>query len=140
MTIPILPTINASLNFLAGVFLFSGWLAIKGGNKKLHQTMMTCALISSAVFLACYVTYHAMMHGVVTRYQGTGIKRLIYFSILGTHTPLAMIIVPFSIAATLHAVKGNFSKHTAITRWLLPVWMYVSVTGVIIYLMLYVWR
>jgi putative membrane protein len=137
MTVPLLPTINASLNFLAGAFLFAGWLAIKRGDRKLHQKLMICALISSAVFLACYVTYHAMMHGHVTRYQGTGMMRFIYFSILLTHTPLAMIIVPFSIMAVRHAIRGEFEKHTKITRWLMPVWMYVSVTGVLIYVILY---
>jgi len=133
------PTINASLNLLAGVFLLLGWFAIKKGDRKLHQILMVCALVCSTVFLVCYVTYHAMKHGVVTRYQGTGIKRTIYFTILATHTPLAMIIVPFCIKAVLHAFKGEFKKHTQITRWLFPVWMYVSVTGVLIYLMLYIW-
>ena len=140
MTIPVFPTVNASLNFLAGILLLSGWIAIKSGNKILHKKLMAGALVCSVLFLICYVSYHAMLHGVVTKYQGTGIKRFVYFSILLTHTPLAIIIVPFSILAVRHALRGNFEKHIQITRWLLPVWMYVSVTGVIIYLMLYIYR
>ncbi len=140
MTVPIFPTINASLNFLAALFLIAGWISIKKNNKALHKKFMAAALISSVLFLLCYVSYHALLHGVVTKYPGQGFKRLVYFTILVTHTPLAMIIVPFSIMAVRHALKGNFRAHTQITRWLLPVWLYVSLTGVVIYLMLYVWR
>ncbi len=140
MTAAILPTINASLNFLAGILLFCGWLAIRRKNKVLHQRLMAWALVCSTFFLISYVTYHALKKGVVTHYQGTGISRTIYFFILSTHTPLAMIIVPFSLLAVRHALKGEYSRHTKITRWLLPVWMYVSVTGVVIYFMLYVWK
>lgn len=98
--------------------------------------MMT-ALAASFLFLCSYLTYH-FLHQGLTRYQGEGIWRFIYFFILLTHTPLAAVIVPFCIAAVYFAFKGNFKKHTAITVWLLPVWMYVSLTGVLIYLMLYV--
>ena len=98
---------------------------------------MIAALVASTLFLVSYITYHALIHGV-TRYQGQGLIRIIYFTILLTHTPLAVIIVPFCLVAVYHALKGNFQKHTAITKWLWPVWMYVSLTGVIIYLMLYI--
>ena len=138
MDFKFLPTLNATLNALAGIFLFLGWRAIKAGKKDVHRKMMINAFISSTLFLISYVTYHALKHGVVTHYQKQGILRVIYFTILGTHTPLAMIIVPFAIMALRYALKGNFQKHTQITRWLLPIWMYVSVTGVIIYLMLYI--
>lgn len=140
MDVAIFPTINASLNFLAGVFLLLGWSAIRKNQRLVHQRYMMAALISSALFLLCYVTYHALKQGVVTRYQGTGVMRAIYFFILGTHTPLAMIIVPFCVMAIIHAFKGRYEKHTQITRWLMPTWLYVSVTGVLIYLMLYVWK
>lgn len=140
MSFPIFPTINASLNLLAALFLIAGWIAIKKNNKLLHKKLMVAALISSALFLMCYVSYHILMQGVVTKYSGQGFKRLLYFTILLTHTPLATIIVPFSIVAVRHALKGNFKAHTRITRWLLPVWLYVSLTGVTIYLMLYIWR
>jgi putative membrane protein len=98
---------------------------------------MIGALIASTLFLVSYVTYHALIHGV-TKYQKVGLIRTVYFTILGTHTPLAILIVPFIIAAVRYAMKGEFVKHTRITKWLLPVWMYVSVTGVIIYVMLYI--
>ncbi len=134
---PILPTINAILNALSGILLFLGYRAIKRGNTKVHRAFMISAFASSTLFLCTYITYHILIHGV-TRYQGHGILRPIYFFILLTHTPLAVIIVPFIIAALWHAYKQNFKAHTKITRWLFPVWSYVSVTGVIIYLMLYI--
>ena len=134
---PVLPTINASLNGLAGLFLFLGFLAIKRGKKLLHRQLMMAAFASSALFLCAYVYYHATTH-LLTRYQGQGIGRALYFIILGTHTPLAVLIVPFIIMAIRHALRGEFDKHTRITRWLYPAWMYVSITGVLIYLMLYV--
>lgn len=133
-----LPTLNACLNAAAGILLFSGWRAIKQGKKDVHRKFMVAALICSALFLCSYVTYHVLKEGVVTRYAGEGILRFIYFAILLTHTPLAVIIVPFCIVAVYHAYKQNFVAHVKITKWLFPVWMYVSVTGVIIYLMLYV--
>ena len=133
-----LPTLNARLNATAGMLLFSGWRAIKNGKKDVHRRFMVAALICSAVFLCSYVTYHVLKEGVVTRYTGEGILRVIYFTILLTHTPLAVIIVPFCIIAVYHAYKQNFTAHVKITKWLFPVWMYVSVTGVVIYVMLYI--
>ncbi len=135
--IPIFPTINATLNGLAGVFLLLGWRAIKAKDRLRHQKMMISAFCTSCLFLVSYVSYHILIHGV-TRYQGQGIWRAVYFFILLTHTPLAVLIVPFIIAAILHAKRQNFSAHVRITKWLLPTWMYVSVTGVLIYLMLYI--
>ena len=96
---------------------------------------MGAALIASTLFLGFYLTYHLSVG--TTRYQDEGISRIIYFTILLTHTPLAVAIVPFSLMAVYHALRGNFVSHTRITRWLFPVWLYVSVTGVLIYLMLY---
>lgn len=136
---PLLPTINASLNGLAGVFLFLGFLAIKQQDRQKHKFFMSCAFLSSTFFLCAYVYYHATTH-VITHYQGQGIKRAIYFFILGTHSPLAILIVPFIIMAIRYALRGEFEKHKKITRWLYPTWIYVSITGVLIYLMLYVFR
>lgn len=137
LSIQDLPTLNASLNGLAAIFLFLGGRAIKQKQKEKHKQLMICALISSALFLTSYVIYHYQTHGAVTKYQGEGILRYIYFFILMTHIPLAALIVPFVITAVYYAFKQNYVKHTKITKWLLPVWMYVSVTGVLIYLMLY---
>ena len=132
-----LPTLNACLNGLAGIFLFLGWRAIKAGKRDVHRNFMISALIASALFLCSYLTYHFLVPGI-TRYQGQGLLRIIYFFILITHTPLATIIIPFCLMAVYHAIKQNFTAHIKITRWLMPVWMYVSVTGVLIYMMLYI--
>jgi len=138
MIVKVLPTINVTLNALAGILLFFGWRAIKAGKRDLHRNFMISAFVCSILFLCCYLTYHYLIHGVVTRYQGEGFLRILYFSILLTHTPLAAIVPIFAIKAVIHAVKKDFQKHVRVTRWLYPVWMYVSVTGVLIYLMLYV--
>jgi len=137
MSLPILPTVNASLNGLAGIFLVLGFWAIKRKEQNLHKILMGCAFLSSVLFLSTYVYYHATTH-ILTRYQGHGIKRGLYFFILGTHTPLAVFIVPFIIMSIRYALKGDFTKHTRITRWLYPTWLYVSITGVLIYVMLYI--
>ena len=97
---------------------------------------MSAALTASFVFLIFYLTYHLKTPGL-TRFQGEGVSRIIYFTILLTHTPLAVVVVPFSLLAVYHAVRRDFVSHTRIARWLFPVWLYVSVTGVLIYLMLY---
>ncbi|MBF0504393.1 MAG: DUF420 domain-containing protein [Candidatus Omnitrophica bacterium] len=137
MHLPILPTINATLNALAGVFLVLGRIAIKNKNSGRHKKMMLCAFICSALFLCAYLYYHLTSRGI-SHYQGHGLSRVIYFFVLGTHSPLAVLIVPFIIMAIIYALKGDFKKHTRITRWLYPAWGYVSLTGVIVYLMLYV--
>lgn len=130
------PTINAVLNLMAGIFLCMGYKAIKSGNQTRHRKFMIAALCMSVLFLISYLTYH-YLHGS-TKYTEEGFIRIVYFTILITHTPLAALVVPFCIAAVYFAIKGDFRKHVRITKWLYPVWMYVSVTGVVIYLMLYV--
>jgi len=134
---PILPTINASLNASAGFFLILGGIAIKNKDQIRHRILMICAFCCSTLFLCAYLYYHISSRGI-SHYQGKGILRLIYFIVLGTHTPLAVFIVPFIIMAIRHALRGEFDKHTKITKWLYPTWLYVSVTGVIVYLMLYI--
>ncbi|MCA9402768.1 MAG: DUF420 domain-containing protein [Candidatus Omnitrophica bacterium] len=136
MDIPVFPTINATLNFLAGIFLWWGYTAIKKGDQLTHKKAMIAALTASGLFLISYLTYH-YLHGSI-KYTGEGFLRIVYFTILLTHTPLAALMVPFILAAVYFALKGDFARHVKITRWLFPVWMYVSVTGVVIYLMLYV--
>jgi putative membrane protein len=137
MTLQNLPTLNACLNATAGILLFCGWRAIKAGKQNLHAKLMVSAFAMSVLFLCSYLTYHFMVPGV-TKYEGQGILRLVYFMVLLTHTPLAAIVPPVALIALYHAHKKNFESHTRITKWLFPVWMYVSVTGVVIYLMLYV--
>ncbi len=132
-----LPTLNACLNFTAGILLFLGWRAIRNKKSAVHKRFMIAALTASFLFLVFYLTYHLTTVGV-TRYQGEGLIRGVYFFILLTHTPLAVIIVPFCLRAVYFAMRGDFARHVRITKWLLPVWVYVSVTGVLIYLMLYV--
>ena len=131
------PTINATLNAAAGVCLILGFIAIKNGKRGRHQQMMVNAFVCSTLFLISYVSYHLSGH-LLTRYQGHGMWRGVYLLILGTHTPLAVLIVPFIIRAIVHAVRGEFEQHKRITRWLFPTWLYVAVTGVLIYLMLYI--
>ena len=137
MDIHLFPKLNATLNGLAGFFLILGWLSIKQKKENWHKTFMLSAFCASTAFLVSYVTYHTL-HPGVTRYHGQGIMRPIYFFILLTHTPLAVLVVPLSLRAIYFAIKKDFNRHTRITRWLFPVWTYVSLTGILIYLMLYV--
>lgn len=131
-----LPLINACLNLSAFIALFIGWIKIRQGKKEEHKRMMLLALGFSSVFLVSYITYH-YLHGR-TYYEGQGLSRIIYFFILATHTPLATLIVPLAILALVFAFQGKFESHKKITRVLYPMWVYVSITGVLIYLMLYV--
>lgn len=132
-----LPTLNAALNGCAAGFLLAGYVAVKRRAVRLHQWFMAGALASSALFLTSYLYYHYTA-GAVTRYEGAGFMRALYFAILLTHTPLAALMAPAILLAVWYAWRRRYDRHTQITRWLWPVWMYVSVTGVAIYLMLYV--
>jgi len=137
MSVDQLPAINASLNSIATLLLLGGWWAIKFKHDPvLHKKFMGAALLCSALFLACYLYYHYNA-GAMTRFEKEGAVRLLYFGILFSHIPLAVIMVPFIFAAVWFALKGQLARHKAIVKWVWPVWMYVSVTGVIIYLMLY---
>ena len=138
MTITDLPAINASLNGLSTVFLTLGYIFIKRGQKDAHRNCMVAAFATSTVFLACYLTYHFSVTAV-TRFQGQGIVRPIYFFILITHIILAVIIVPLILVTLNRAWKQRWEFHKRIARWTWPLWMYVSVTGVIVYMMLYQW-
>jgi putative membrane protein len=136
MTVHDIPALNASLNAVAATLLFFGRRAIKVGNRERHRKLMGAALMASVAFLSCYLYYHFTVQ-LVTAYQGTGLMRGVYFFILATHIPLAAGMVPFIIYAVVQALKGRFEKHRRIVRWVWPIWMYVSITGVLIYLMLY---
>lgn len=138
MTINDLPAVNASLNGLATLFLLLGFIFIKRGNKTAHRNCMLAAFITSAVFLACYLTYHFSVQAV-TKFQGQGWVRPVYFFILITHIILAVVIVPMILVTMSRALKERWEGHKKLARWTWPLWMYVSVTGVLVYLMLYQW-
>ena len=130
-----LPHLNACLNGTSAVLLFSGYRFIKAGNVAAHRTCQLSALAVSILFLASYLTYH-FNHGT-TRFQGTGLARPIYFTVLTSHTILAIVIVPLVTLTFYRAFRQDFTRHRRIARITLPLWLYVSITGVIVYLMLY---
>ena len=130
-----LPHLNACLNATSAILLFSGWRFIKAHNVAAHRACQIAALLVSLLFLVSYLTYH-YNHGT-TRFQGTGLARPIYFTILTSHTILAIVIVPLVALTFFRAVRADFARHRRIARITLPLWLYVSVTGVIVYLMLY---
>ena len=130
-----LPHINACLNGTSAVLLLSGYSFIRSGNVAAHRTCQVSALAVSLLFLASYLTYH--FHHGATRFQGTGLARPIYFTVLTSHTILAMVIVPLVVLTFYRAFRGDFTRHRRIARITLPLWLYVSITGVIVYLMLY---
>lgn len=130
-----LPHLNACLNTTSALLLFTGYRFIRARNVVAHRACQIAALVISILFLASYLTYH-FNHGT-TRFQGTGLVRPIYFTILTTHTILAIVIVPLVILTFYRAFRGDFVRHRKIARITLPLWLYVSITGVIVYLMLY---
>jgi uncharacterized membrane protein YozB (DUF420 family) len=129
------PAINAALNGVSAVLLLVGRWFIKQGRMTVHRAIMIAALVSSGLFLGCYLYYHAHVGSV--HFQGQGWARPVYFTILISHTVLAAIIVPMVIITLSRALRERFDRHRAIARWTYPVWLYVSITGVVIYLMLY---
>jgi putative membrane protein len=131
----VLPHLNATLNASSFVLLSSGYYFIRQKRVVAHRNCQIAALTASAVFLVSYVVYH--LHHGTTRFSGQGIARPIYFTVLTTHTFLAVVIVPFVIITVRRARRGDFLRHKAIARWTLPMWLYVSITGVVVYLMLY---
>lgn len=137
MSIQDLPAVNASLNATATVLLAAGWWFIAHERKRAHIACMVSALVVSAAFLTCYLVYHAHVGSV--RFTAQGIVRPIYFTILLTHTILAITVLPLVILTVIPAVRSRFDRHRRMGRWTLPIWLYVSVTGVIVYFMLYQW-
>ncbi len=131
----ILPPLNASMNATAGLLLIAGRIAVQSGRRRLHRNLMLLAVLASSLFLAGYLLHH-FLHGIV-RYQGTGMLRTVYLVILASHTTLAMVLVPLVLAALYRGLRGETAMHRRIARIAFPVWLYVSATGVIIYLMLY---
>jgi putative membrane protein len=139
MSVSDLPALNASLNGLSAVFILLGLAAIKAERKIAHAVCMATAFVTSTLFLACYLTYHYLKAGHVTHFNHPGWPKTLYFIILGTHTPLAVIVLPFIIMTLLRAIQARFDSHRRWAKWTAPMWLYVSVTGVLVYLMLYVW-
>ena len=135
MTIGDLPALNATLNGLSAIFILTGYVLIRRGQRELHKRCMLSALITSSLFLVSYVVYHA--NAGSRPFPGTGIARPIYFAILITHVILAAAILPLALTTAARGLRAQYARHVAIARWTLPIWLYVSVTGVVIYLMLY---
>ena len=135
MTVSDLPAVNAMLNATAAVLLAIGWVLIRRGEIARHRAFMIAACATSVLFLASYLTYHAQVGSV--RFTKQGPIRAVYFTILLTHTVLAAAIVPMVLVTLSRGLRARYDRHRRIARWTLPLWMYVSVTGVVVYLMLY---
>lgn len=134
-----LPAVNACFNGLSGILLVIGWIFIKTQRTRAHIITMSAALVSSTLFLAGYITNNILRHGMVTRFTAEGIIRPVYFALLISHTLLAMIVLPMVVLTVIPALRARYDRHRRIARWTLPVWLYVSITGVLVYFMLYVW-
>jgi uncharacterized membrane protein YozB (DUF420 family) len=134
-----LPAVNAILNGTAAILLVRGYFLIRARKRNQHKKTMIAAFSVSVVFLVSYLVYHA--NSGIVYYQKTGFIRYVYFAILYTHTPLAAAVPVLAIITLRRALKaektGDFSRHRRIARWTLPIWLYVSVTGIVVYLMLY---
>lgn len=128
---------DACLNGTSAGLLVAGYIAVRKGKINIHKTMMISAFVVSTAFLLSYVIYH--LHVGVVHFKGQGWIRPFYFTLLGTHTVLAIVIVPMILITLRRAWLERFDKHRVIARWTLPLWLYVSVTGVLVYFMLYHW-
>ena len=135
LTLSDLPTLNAILNGISFAILLTGYYFIRQGKITAHKTCMLSALAASILFLTSYLVYHYNVGSV--RFTKEGWIRPVYFTILISHTVLAVAVVPLAVITLYRAWKEKFTRHVKIARWTLPIWLYVSVTGVIIYLMLY---
>jgi uncharacterized membrane protein YozB (DUF420 family) len=135
MSIGDLPAVNATLNATAAILLVTGYVLIRRGRIRQHRAVMLTALTVSALFLVSYLTYHA--HAGSKHYTGQGPIRTVYFMILISHTILAAAILPLVVITVSRALAARYDRHRAIARWTLPIWLYVSITGVVVYFMLY---
>ena len=135
MTVHDLPAINASLNALSGVLLTTGYALIRNRRIEQHRKYMIAAFVTSSLFLISYLVYHAQVGSV--RFSRQGIVRPIYYTILITHVTLAIAVLPLAILTLTRGLRGRFPQHRRIARWALPIWLYVSVTGVLVYVLLY---
>ena len=135
ITIADLPALNATLNATSAILITIGWILIRRGRWRQHRAFMIAAFCTSVLFLISYLTYHA--HIGSKHFTGQGAIRVVYFSILLTHTVLAATIVPLVLITLSRGLSARFDRHRAIARWTIPLWLYVSVTGVVVYFMLY---
>ncbi len=135
MSLQDLPTVNAILNSICTVLLVIGWGLIRRGRREAHRKVMLAAFATSILFLVSYLTYHFQVGA--TKFAGEGVWRPIYFAILVSHTVLAAIVAPMVLVTLYRGLSQKFDKHRKIARWTLPIWLYVSVTGVGVYVMLY---
>lgn len=135
MTTPLWPAVNAALNFTSAICLIGGYLSIRRGLREVHKRFMLAAFSCSVIFLLSYLAYHFEVGSV--KFQGTGWVRGLYLGILLTHTVLATATAPLAIATLSRALGGRFADHRKIARVTFPIWIYVSITGVVVYLMLY---
>ena len=131
------PALNAFLNGTSAVLIGASYYCIKSGRREAHKRFMLTAFVTSTLFLISYLYYHLVLRAGVTHFEGEGVWRPIYFAILLSHTFLAVIVVPFILVTLYRALAGNFARHKAIARYTFPIWLYVSVTGVVIFVMLY---
>ena len=135
MTVHDLPAVNASLNALSGILLITGYVLIRARRIQQHRACMIAAFAASSLFLISYVVYHVQVGSV--RFTRQGFVRPLYYTILITHVTLAATVLPLAIMTLSRGLKARFPEHRRIARWTLPVWMYVSVTGVLVYVLLY---
>jgi uncharacterized membrane protein YozB (DUF420 family) len=135
MEVADLPAVNATLNAVSAVLLLIGYVLIRQGRRQQHRAAMLSACGVSALFLISYVIYHA--NAGSRPFTGQGPIRIVYFTILITHVVLAAAIVPLALVTLSRGLRGRYDRHARIARWTLPIWLYVSVTGVVVYVMLY---
>jgi uncharacterized membrane protein YozB (DUF420 family) len=135
MAVSDLPAVNATLNALSGVLLLIGYVLIRSGHRQQHRACMIAAFAISALFLVCYVVYHAQVGSV--RFTRQGFVRPVYFTVLITHVILAAAVLPLAIVTLSRGLKARYQRHRAIARWTLPIWLYVSISGVLVYVLLY---
>ena len=135
MSVSSLPSLNAALNTTSAVLLLAGWLLIRSGRRDAHRRTMIAAFASSTLFLVCYLVYHAQVGSV--RFTGQGPVRTLYFALLLSHTVLAAAIVPLVLVTLSRGLRGRFEAHRQLARYTLPLWLWVSVSGVAVYWMLY---
>jgi putative membrane protein len=135
MDVHILPAVNATLNAISGVLLLIAYALIRARRIEQHRRVMIAAFVTSSLFLVCYTIYHAQVGSV--RFTREGFVRPLYFTILITHVTLAAAVLPLAIVTLSRGLKARYAQHRRIARWTFPIWMYVSVTGVLVYILLY---